>query len=411
MQIFRWGGRESWTAATNLVELPNFNTGAPSSNMLTPQPGEMASIEDGFIIRDSPSGRANDYFSIKNTDTSETVNYSIPTGDYSGSSLATFLQVRTALEFASAGYTDPVLTCSYSATTKLFTFGSTANTSIIWSQTAKTQRLAAMMGFPDTDTTPGTSHVGTSAVFGDVHWLVWFRGALPVGGSYDPIKSVMLYDTNLDSGDRWRIFIAGANLGPDVYDWIDGVGAMQYDSGWQTSSASGINEIYCAVDPDPVITYAGDIIGPYIGIFFERNGTVTAASTTDVGVVALWDVAAYEGARDWAAWEPNPQAPDRFAYATRGGGSWCDKVRAYYEPRTICRGWSHSEALALMELGTKYGGEPFLVVHDPDDVQEDSAYFCRLEGVTVPAVFGVNNRHDVTLEWRQIAMHPRGDDS
>jgi hypothetical protein len=392
MKIYRWNAGEvsDWTVYAH----SGIDSNADETNLFTSNPGQMCSLNAGFILDDA-TGLENN--AIRCDDGGGAILVPLRTSDnaagegypnsYDGDNLAAEAQAQIRSYLSSATFE-----VTWDETTRKFTFSDTGNFDLTWTYSSTTRRCAGIFGFDEADLTGSTSYTSDNAVYCQSRlWIAWTK---PEGA----MERYMLYGFDLAAGDEVTLSQVPSWVGPDptlitaAADWEE----------TKTAVASGINELF-------VWTPSGDSAAGYLVLSIEYKGTESASSTARFGCFEGWSAAQYSGTRTFASpWALNPVVNDFIHTSPRGGASTQERRRGWYEGSLMCKGWAHTSMLTVQQILTKHGQTPCLFLLDPDDIREDTAVFARMMAVNVQRNYGVGHVADFTIDFQQIPMHPIG---
>jgi hypothetical protein len=418
LQVYRYGAErisntgDGWNAITICDE----DTNAPESNAYTDQPGQSFHMLSGFSIRgdDHPSVKNNEIV-VKDTGTAVTITaYLYDSNDssktpaaggfypncYSGDDLATHVADRIQTQFAAAG-NPVVVTGAYGATSKLFTFTFDTACELLFSTNAITQTLGETLGFGTADTASNASQVSATAVnCQDSHWITW---QLNNKSNPDNVRVVMAYDLNLDSGDEVRLFGHTALLGPDYLDWVDGA---DYVADVQTSTNSGLNELFIWRPRNDLDT--GNAEFTYWHLAILRKQATSAGDFTSIGVLGAWASALYSGDRNFVTpWTMQPFNPSIATFSAQGGGSFLERRRPHYVGTIPFRRWGASTYRTFEQMYTKFDKFSGLWLLQPENIVENTAVFARLVELNQTEITGPENVASFEVDLEQIPMRAR----
>jgi len=384
---------------------------APWSNAQDHRPGRLFELGAGFILRDD----ASDYIRIANSDTGDSVGFTLTDDGYTGASLGTYLTTAIAAEFAAnPGYVDPVVVVTYDNSTRKFAFASTANTIIYWTYSARTMGLALVMGWDGTaDTSAGTSHVSDNATFvQDRQWAAW-----DIGATGSTPEAFMVYATNLTAaaGTTDRLYLYGhtTDLGSNPDDWE----AAEYTSGQVLATRSELNDLVIFDTSPPSGTiYSGAL--RYWCLQWTRNEAQASMDNARFGVIEAWDDANFDG-RDYTPevnfltpWRRIPVTGSVASFPAAGGGLNIADTRGHVEVLLPFEDWDAATYRALEGLYDRKGALPALWVPDMDDPLGGGyapdgvfAVISRWDGAVID---GVEDYRTFSIGLRAVPMPPVG---
>lgn len=385
-------------------------TGADVANLIDERPGKLMELGSSFYVR----AGVNDQFQVENDDTGDTVLLTISPGLYTGSTLSAAIDIDSAAAFAAnPGYVDPVLSTSYSETTKLFTIASTANTILYFGGAGqRQQQFALTLGFEAVNTAAGTSHVSDNQTFvQDVQFIVWDMEDGDWDGDGDP-ECFMFFATNLSGAETVTLCGNPTSLGNYPDAWTN---SALYRS-TISATRSKTNDLYIWF---PSTTLLHDAMR-YWALVITRGGTQAAMANLKIGVGAAWNNEGdffnaddYTAANYHTPWTLAPVRSDAVVHAPAGGGSHVTSGPGWEEAVLPFEDWPEGVYKRLESFWDRHGRKIALWVPDSDNIYPADGFppkaaYGRIQDWSPPRLDNVNDDVSWTIRLRGESMPPDG---
>jgi len=389
-RVFAWD--DNLLSGVTTLHSCAIDSTADWENIYDWNPGKMAALTDGFIMRETPAAKHNNHFVFRYPTTSTQYIKVVTPGGYTGTYLGTVLTILFG--------TVPGASVSYSSTTNKWTISGTVAFDLMFNYSDTARRFADALGFAHTDLVGVTSATSDNAVFCEDHlWLVFDIG---LAYSQKTTRALMVYaPTITGSQDSIQVYGHASDLGEDWYTWQS---QATYQGTAYSAWNSGINDLYVWLPELSKLRY--------FMISIKAPTTATASSDRRIGVAGFWQDAWFDG-RDYdrnfsAPWIPKPIDGDVASRPKAGGAHHVGKQRGEMTYTMPFRGWERTTQQTLRRLYTRYGKTPHLWVMDPDNIEGiwDAAAFAYIEAFDGPKYSGANQYADFDLKIRTVSMNP-----